>query len=73
MKQIRDLRDARDTSVAILKQVKGKQVILYSIFNIIKRLLAFIFLRIILNCQDYEEKYLKDLEFDNIYVTKWVF
>ncbi|ENN75308.1 hypothetical protein YQE_08085, partial [Dendroctonus ponderosae] len=70
IKQLRDLRDARDTSVAILQHVKSKQAIFNSIFNIIKRVLAFVFLKIILNCQEYEEKYLKDIEFDNVYITK---
>ncbi|KAL1514090.1 hypothetical protein ABEB36_003409 [Hypothenemus hampei] len=71
IKQLRDVRDARDTAVAVLNHVKSKQEIFQSIFNIIKRLLAFIFLRIIINCQDYQEKYLTDNEFDNIYVTKY--
>ncbi|ERL89254.1 hypothetical protein D910_06627 [Dendroctonus ponderosae] len=71
IKQLRDLRDARDTSVAILQHVKSKQAIFNSIFNIIKRVLAFVFLKIILNCQEYEEKYLKDIEFDNVYITKY--
>ncbi|XP_050303167.1 protein sneaky-like isoform X2 [Anthonomus grandis grandis] len=71
VKQLRDVRDARDTAVAILNKVKGKKEIFESIFNIIKRILAFIFLKIILSCQDYEEKYLKDIEFDNIYLTKY--
>ncbi|XP_066246800.1 protein sneaky [Euwallacea similis] len=71
LKQIRDLRDARDTSVAIIKQVKSKQALLNAILNLVKRLLAFIFLRILINSQEYEEKYLKDLEFDNFYITRY--
>lgn len=70
IKQLRDVRDARDTAVAILNKVKTKKTIFNTILNIIKRVLAFIFLRIILNCQEYEEKYLKDIEFDNIYISK---
>lgn len=36
---------------------------------IVKRLLAFVFLRIIIESQNYHDNYLKDIEFDNIYIT----
>ncbi|XP_030768206.1 protein sneaky [Sitophilus oryzae] len=71
IKQLRDIRDVRDTAVAILHKVEAKKAILAQILNIIKRILAFVFLRVILASQNYQEKYLKDLEFDNIYISRY--
>ncbi|KAF7271176.1 hypothetical protein GWI33_015914 [Rhynchophorus ferrugineus] len=71
IKQLRDVRDARDTAVAILHKVKKKKTVLSQILNIIKRIIAFVFLKVIIASQDYQERYLNDIEFDNIYVSKY--
>ncbi|KAJ8959960.1 hypothetical protein NQ318_009393 [Aromia moschata] len=71
IKQLRDVRDARDTAVAVMHTVNSKRAILNNILVIIKRLLAFVFLRIIIESQKYHDKYLRDIEFDNIYITKY--
>lgn len=71
IKQLTDLRDARDTAKAVLHEVKSKKSSLDFFLVILKRLLAFIFLRIVLNAQQYHDRYLRDIEFDNIYITKY--
>lgn len=71
IKQLKDLRDARDTAVAVLHVVNSKKALLMQILRILKRILAFVFLRIILDSQSYHDKYLRDIEYDNIYITKF--
>lgn len=71
IKQLTDIRDATDTAKAVLHEVKSKKSLLDTFLIILKRLLAFIFLRIILNAQQYHDRYLRDVEFDNIYITKY--
>ncbi|XP_060528323.1 protein sneaky [Cylas formicarius] len=71
IKPLKDVRDARDTAVSILHQVQEKKAIFAQILNVIKRVLAFVFLRIVLISQEYHDKYLRDLEFDNVYVTRY--
>ncbi|CAG9772832.1 unnamed protein product [Ceutorhynchus assimilis] len=71
IKQLRDLRDARDTASAILHNVKNKKAFFDTISNIIKRLLVLVFIRVIFSSQTYEEKFLKDIEFDNCYISKY--
>lgn len=71
IKQLRDVRDARDTAVAVLHTVNEKKSLLFSFLVILKRLLAFVFLRIIIQSQNYHDKYLRDIEFDNIFITRY--
>lgn len=71
IKHLRDIRDARDTAVAVLHTVNEKKSLLSSILVIIKRLLAFVFLRIIIQSQNYHDKFLRDIEFDNVYITRY--
>ncbi|CAH1987297.1 unnamed protein product [Acanthoscelides obtectus] len=71
IKKLKDLRDAKDTAVAVMHEINRKKYILFQILTILKRLLAFIFLRIILESQKYHDRYLRDIEFDNIYITRY--
>ncbi|KAF5272222.1 hypothetical protein FQA39_LY01304 [Lamprigera yunnana] len=71
MDEIIDLRDATDTAKAVFHTVKIKKDLLDSLLTILKRALAFIFLRIILNSQEYHDKYLRNIDYDNIYITKY--
>lgn len=71
MKQLLDVRDARDTAVAVLHTVQEKKSLVSTFLVIVKRILAFVFLRVILQSQSYHDKYLRDIEFDNIYITKY--
>lgn len=71
IKQLADIRDATDTAKAVLHDVNAKKTILDGFLIILKRLLAFIFLRIIINAQKYHDKFLRDIEFDNIYITRY--
>lgn len=44
----------------------------YKIYFIqLSRCLSFVFLRIIVNAQTYHEKYLTEIEYDNVYVTSY--
>ncbi|KAJ8920140.1 hypothetical protein NQ315_011799 [Exocentrus adspersus] len=71
IKQLRDLRDARDTAVAVLHTVKEKRELLSKFLVVVKRVLAFVFLRILLQSQKYHDQWLRDIEFDNIYITRY--
>ncbi|EFA10523.1 protein sneaky [Tribolium castaneum] len=71
IKQLIDLRDSRETAKAILHTVNAKKAVLRQLMVILKRILAFIFLRIIMNASTYLDKYLTDIQFDNIYVTTY--
>ncbi|XP_017773927.1 PREDICTED: DC-STAMP domain-containing protein 1 [Nicrophorus vespilloides] len=71
IKQLADLRDATDTAKAVIHEVDGKKQTLDTILRICKRLLAFVFLRIIISSQKYHDRYLRDIEFDNLYITKY--
>ncbi|RZC37622.1 DC STAMP domain containing protein, partial [Asbolus verrucosus] len=71
IKELIDFRDSRDTAKAILHSVNSKRKILHKLLVILKRILAFVFLRIILNAQTYLDKYLTNIEFDNVYVTTY--
>lgn len=71
MKYLTDVRDATDTAKSILHNVNAKKTILDAILKIMKRVLAFIFLRLIIDAQKYHDTYLRDIEFDNIYVTQY--
>ncbi|CAH1156015.1 unnamed protein product [Phaedon cochleariae] len=71
LKPLKDIRDARDTAKAVLHSVNAKKALLMKILVILKRVLAFVFLRILLESQKYHDKYLRDIEFDNIYITRY--
>lgn len=70
-KELIDLRDTRDSAKAILHKVAQKKKFLNQIFVILKRLLAFVFLRVIINAQVYHDKYLREIEWDNFYITTY--
>lgn len=71
IKQLVDLRGASDTAKAVLHEVNAKKTLLDSFLVVLKRVLAFIFLRIILNAQYYHDHYLRDIQFDNVYITRY--
>lgn len=71
IKQLEDVRDAADTAKSVLHDVQLRKNILDQILVLLKRILAFVFLKIILDSQNYQDKYLRDIEFDNFYITKY--
>lgn len=71
IRQLVDLRDASDTAKAVLHEVDSRKSLLDAFFVILKRVLVFIFLRVILNAQQYHDHYLRDIQFDNVYITKY--
>ncbi|XP_012231524.1 protein sneaky [Linepithema humile] len=71
MPVILDLHDATDAAQAVMHEFNARKKIFESVMMIIKRCLSFVFLRIILNAQTYNDKYLTDIEHDNVYVTSY--
>ncbi|KYM76230.1 DC-STAMP domain-containing protein 1 [Atta colombica] len=71
MPVILDLHDATDAAKAVMHQFNARRKVFESVMIIVKRCLSFIFLRIIFNAQTYHEKYLNDIEHDNVYVTSY--
>ncbi|XP_015586402.1 E3 ubiquitin-protein ligase DCST1 [Cephus cinctus] len=66
-----DVREAGDTAKAVLHDFNVRKQLFDTVMTIIKRCLAFVFLKIIITAQTYHDKYLTDIEFDNIYVTSY--
>ncbi|XP_051160811.1 protein sneaky [Leptopilina boulardi] len=64
-----DLHDASDTAKAILNEFDSKKKIFDTITMLIKRCLALVFLKIILDAQNYHDNYLTNIEYDNFYIT----
>ncbi|KAL6265156.1 hypothetical protein P5V15_005242 [Pogonomyrmex californicus] len=71
MPVVLDLHDATDAAQAVMHEFNARRKVFESVMMIIKRCLSFIFLRIILNAQEYHDKYLTEIEYDNIYVTSY--
>ncbi|XP_018306105.1 DC-STAMP domain-containing protein 1 [Mycetomoellerius zeteki] len=71
MPVILDLHDATDAAQAVMHEFNARRKVFESVMMIIKRCLSFVFLRIILNAQTYHEKYLNDIEHDNVYITSY--
>lgn len=65
------LKQSTDNAKEMMHTVVKKKTLLEHILMIVKRVLAFIFLRIILESQKYHDRYLRDIEFDNIYITRY--
>ncbi|XP_044013553.1 protein sneaky, partial [Aphidius gifuensis] len=66
-----DLRGADDTAKAIMHDFNVRRQLFDSIMTIIKRCLAFVFLKIIISAQNYHDSYLTDIEHDNHYITTY--
>ena len=71
IKQLQYIKDVGETGKEMIHIVQRKKSFLHQILVVLKRALAFIFLRIIINSQNYQDKYLRDVEFDNFYITKY--
>ncbi|XP_076235359.1 protein sneaky [Calliopsis andreniformis] len=68
---ILDVQDAADAAKAVMYQFSARRRLFESIMVTLKRCLSFVFLKIILSAQTYHDKYLDDIEHDNIYVTPY--
>lgn len=71
LKYLTDIRGASDTAKAVMHDVQSKKTILDEIFVIVKRILAFVFLKLLFDSQKYHDAYLRDIEFDNFYITRY--
>ncbi|KAK9310033.1 hypothetical protein QLX08_000508 [Tetragonisca angustula] len=68
---ILDLQDSTYAAKAVIHEFAVRRRLFESVMTIVKRCLSFVFLKIILNAQTYHDKYLTDIEFDNVYVTPY--
>ncbi|PBC33003.1 DC-STAMP domain-containing protein [Apis cerana cerana] len=68
---ILDLQDTEDAAKAVVHEFSVRRKLFKSVMTLIKRCLSFIFLKIILDALSYNDKYLSDIEFDNVYVTSY--
>ncbi|XP_031831854.1 protein sneaky isoform X2 [Nomia melanderi] len=68
---ILDLQDSAYAAKAVVHQFTTRARLFESVMVAIKRCLSFIFLKIILSAQTYHDKYLNDIEHDNVYVTPY--
>ncbi|KOC61897.1 DC-STAMP domain-containing protein 1 [Habropoda laboriosa] len=68
---ILDLQDSAYAAKAVIHEFTARQKLFESVMTIIKRCLSFVFLKIILSAQSYHDKYLTEIEHDNIYVTPY--
>lgn len=71
IKELDDIRDASQTARAVLHDVQKKKSILDTLLILLKRILAFVFLKVIVSAQKYHDTYLRDIEFDNFYLTRY--
>ncbi|XP_011864564.1 PREDICTED: DC-STAMP domain-containing protein 1-like [Vollenhovia emeryi] len=71
MPVILDLHDATDAAQAVMHEFNSRRRVFESVMMIIKRCLSFVFLRIIVSAQTYHEKYLSEIEHDNVCVTSY--
>ncbi|XP_076749463.1 protein sneaky [Xylocopa sonorina] len=68
---ILDLQDSANAARAVAHEFTVRKRLFESVMTIVKRCLSFVFLRIILSAQSYHDKYLTDIEHDNVYVTPY--
>ncbi|KAI4492143.1 hypothetical protein M0802_010040 [Mischocyttarus mexicanus] len=66
-----DIRDATTATKAMMHDFDVRRKLFESVMTFAKRCLSLVFLNIILNAQKYHDRYLTDIEFDNIYVTRY--
>ncbi|XP_078050611.1 protein sneaky isoform X1 [Augochlora pura] len=68
---ILDLQDSVYAAKAVAHQFATRAKLFESVMVMVKRCLAFVFLKIILSSQRYHDKYMDDIEHDNVYVTPY--
>ncbi|XP_043494765.1 protein sneaky-like [Polistes fuscatus] len=66
-----DIHDTTSAAKAMIHDFDARRKLFESVMTFAKRCLSLIFLSIILNAQKYHDRYLTDIEFDNIYVTRY--
>ncbi|XP_023224909.1 E3 ubiquitin-protein ligase DCST1-like isoform X1 [Centruroides sculpturatus] len=60
-----------DITEALAERFTTKKKLANLVIIVIKRFLAFVFLFVFLRAKSYNDKYLKDIKHDNIYITKY--
>ncbi|KAK0164432.1 hypothetical protein PV328_003063 [Microctonus aethiopoides] len=68
---ILDLHDASDTAKTVLHKFNERRNFFDSSMRLLKRCLALIFLKVIHSAQQYHDRYLSDIEYDNNYITPY--
>ncbi|KZC06683.1 PREDICTED: DC-STAMP domain-containing protein 1-like [Dufourea novaeangliae] len=68
---ILDLQDSAYAAKAVVHEFTTRAKLFESVMVALKRCLSFVFLKIILGAQTYHDKYLNEIEHDNVYVTPY--
>lgn len=71
MNKVMNITTAVDTANAIVYSFKEKRTLFENIMIFVKRVLSYLFLKIIFTAQKYHDDYLSNIDFDNVYVTKY--
>uniref|UniRef100_A0A1A9V515 Uncharacterized protein n=1 Tax=Glossina austeni TaxID=7395 RepID=A0A1A9V515_GLOAU len=66
-----ELQSAKETADAVMEEFNLKKRLFNAILRQLQRFLAFMILRVLWACVQYHNKYKKDVDFDNIYVTEY--
>ncbi|XP_012271973.1 E3 ubiquitin-protein ligase DCST1 [Orussus abietinus] len=66
-----DAYEATDAAKAVMHDFNVRRRLFDGGMVLLKRCLAFVFLKIVLSAQDYHDGYLRDIEHDNVYVTAY--
>ncbi|KAJ9586230.1 hypothetical protein L9F63_020139, partial [Diploptera punctata] len=71
MPQLINVREAIDTTKGIVNDFERRRLVLVTILLVMTRLLSFLFIRIVLSAQQYHDAYVSDIQFDNVYITRY--
>ncbi|XP_055371591.1 protein sneaky [Condylostylus longicornis] len=70
-KNIPGVISAQETGERVVKSFNAKIKLFEFCIEIINRILAFIFVRLVINSYKYNKMYLKNIDFDNLYITNY--
>ncbi|XP_043271509.1 protein sneaky-like [Venturia canescens] len=68
---ILDVYGPSDTAKAVLHDFNIRKEFFDTVMTLLKRCLAFVFVKIIFSAQNYHDSYLTDIDYDNCYVTTY--
>lgn len=71
MNKVIDYTTAADATRALVYNFKEKKSFFDGVMVFVKRFLSFIFLRILFAAQKYHDDYLSNIDYDNVYLTRY--
>ncbi|XP_052125479.1 protein sneaky [Frankliniella occidentalis] len=66
-----DVHGADDVALAMAHDMQRSRVILDTAMGVARKVLGFMVIGVLFGAQDYHDRYLSDLSFDNRYVTEY--